>query len=812
MVATTNFLVIDTEGKDELSEIAIIDERGNVVYDAFSIDYPDAQVAHFNWYPLEKIVDDFQRLAQGKTLVFHSASHDLWILQQSFRKVKRYWPHKWPVHCTCELAKQYFPGFASYSLDQLSRNLHLRVSKQHFNRMMAHTASYDAKFTYQLYRKIMVQAALETRLKDRPNPFSSSRVDTPFQRHPDLKGIYGQEFRMLKAALLDIKGDPNHQSNGVVVTGKPGSGKTHLMMRLAEETLKTNRLLFIRQPNNAESILFHIYSRILESLVESVPGSEYNQLQYLLANSIINFLQEENIGGPLLEKCRDNPLLLYKAMGREGSETRRKSWDRLIKQIRPWWISKYGAAAYSWNILQGIMHYCRYSKEEHRFIITRWLAGYTLDAEDLAKVKLDQWDEDLNREAFSLEAIAVLSKLSLLDEPLIIIFDQLEGLGRPQNRVLLENFGEAIKEIFTHVPNSLIIFNLFPDRWVQMRDEIFDGAVIDRMSQYVVQLERPSQASLKAILQEKLKLADLGLETLFDDRDLNDILGQASIRAVINRAAAYYRYKVDGVALPPQSRQRLVESNVVESGTLTRDYSDSSEERLVRIEADICWLKEKLEVLFAHSSTGVEADVGGDLVRPDSARVDPDLDRLMDYMEKRRQEWTVRYDKPCFIDDNDDLGKLLTITRELRNFEQFDVQELRLGKRTLPEHLRIQKLKKGNVLAFLHADGRSFTPRIRNFNQLMINHSDLNFILMRDVREPQITGKVGKSEIEKLNYSRNGKFVYLQRDDRIELEVLYQLVVDIQNQDLDMGVEKAFALIRQRQPMHWLLEALFLQG
>ena len=46
----------------------------------------------------------------------------------------------------------------------------------------------------------------------------------------------------------------------------------------------------------------------------------------------------------------------------------------------------------------------------------------------------------MSKEAFSLEAIAVLGKLSLLDEPIIIVFDQLEGLGLSHNKQLLLEF------------------------------------------------------------------------------------------------------------------------------------------------------------------------------------------------------------------------------------------------------------------------------------------------------------------------------------------------------------------------------------
>jgi len=121
-------------------------------------------------------------------------------------------------------------------------------------------------------------------MENKPNPFSNSRVDTPFQNHTDLKEIFYDEFERLKSLIADIKNDvENHQSQGVVVTGEPGAGKTHLMMRLAKERLKSNRLLFIRQPNNINSVLYHIYSRVLESFVEQVPNSPYSQVEHLLA-------------------------------------------------------------------------------------------------------------------------------------------------------------------------------------------------------------------------------------------------------------------------------------------------------------------------------------------------------------------------------------------------------------------------------------------------------------------------------------------------------------------------------------------------
>lgn len=200
-------------------------------------------------------------------------------------------------------------------------------------------------------------------------------------------------------------------------------------------------------------------------------------------------------------------------------------------------------------MLKGIVKYCGYTKRELKDIATRWLAGQSLSNEEVEKVGLPNWGEDLNQEAFSLEAISVLGKLSILDEPLIIIFDQLEGLGLPHNQEILLNFGETIKEIFTHVPNSLIILNMFPERWEQFK-MTFDNSIIGRVSQSQIYLERPTSVELTAILEIKLHSSNISLEQIFSKEDLEDILEQKSIRAVLNRASDYYNHRVRQVPLP----------------------------------------------------------------------------------------------------------------------------------------------------------------------------------------------------------------------------------------------------------------------
>jgi hypothetical protein len=350
------------------------------------------------------------------------------------------------------------------------------------------------------------------------------------------------------------------------------------MMRLAKELLTVNRLLFIRQPNNSESVLYHIYSRILESFFKKVSDSPYTQLEYLLANSFVKLISSTTImtlhkrDQEILLSGRNNKLDLYQNLGAEGTQRKREYWQHIEKRTNEWWANQYGVAGYSAQILKGIVKYCSYSEPKRKELVARWLSANELTQEEAALIGLNNWNEEMSREAFSLEAISVFSKLSLLDEPLIIIFDQLEALGYEYNKRLLMSFGEAVKEIFTHVPNSLIILNLFPERWEQFK-EVFDGAVIDRVSQYQLYLQRPSNEKLREILQIKAQAIEVELESLFDSAELENILNQNSIRAILNKASDYYRHKVNKAPLPRRDENRREQEN-----------RETLQERLSRLE------------------------------------------------------------------------------------------------------------------------------------------------------------------------------------------------------------------------------------
>lgn len=817
-----DFIVIDTEGSPELREVAILDCQGQLIYEAFSAAHPGNHNIRLNLKPLKEIVQDIATISRCKRIVCHHANHDLEVLQYSFHKAQVPWID-FTVVCTWELAKQYLPHVDSYSLEHLSKYLHLKVNGRRFNSIRAHTARYDAEFTYQLYLKILEsqqQAMIQTQLHYTTNPFSSTRVDTPFQEHVDFPAVYHAEFELLKSILGDIKADPNHQSKGAIVIGEAGAGKTHLIMRMAKELLRTNRLLFIRHPNNAAHVLHHTYSRILESFAEKVAGSDRTQLELLLANSFVKILSSlkkvtsSQKGQEILAALQQNSLSLYNRLGAEDTQRHRETWQYIERHINEWWSQHYTAAGYSATLLKGIIKFCSYSDLHKKDLVRRWLAAYELEEHEAESVGLDNWQTDISREEFALEAISVFGKLSTLDEPLIIVFDQLESLGLNHNAPILESFGAAVKEILTHVPNSLIVLNLFPDRWEQFK-KFFDSSVVDRVSEYIVKLEIPSSEQLKELLSLKAKSVGIELNNLFDSAELNSILSQNSIRSVLKSAAAYFRYKVNNIPLPTDYQSSVEKLTFLESRVKQLEQVISQIVNLVQpFISDTLPSKIPLESAITTSLIN-QIEVGSSTITPINQQQvtaikggEPSVEEVIsEYLEKKKLELMDNYAKPTVINDADEVGKLAAIAEAFQLIRKLEFYPLRLGKSKLPEHLSIKTTQQEFVIGFLNASGSTFTSRIKNFNQLASNYPKIKFFLIRDARESRITGPVGLTEIEKLQHSHNGQFLLIAQEERVNFELIYSMIIDSQEKDLEVDLAMALHILTSYLSNYWLIQA-----
>lgn len=837
-----NFIVIDTEGSDTLREIAIINQDGKLIYEAF-VRTRGSTTKRLNHKPLTEIVRDLQNILPNQTIICHNVHHDRAILDKSFHKCRQQLPQAQFI-CTLELAQQKYPNLNSYQLGNLSRRFFLQVDNLYFKRVQAHRARYDAQFTLQLY----LYLTSHSRIEDKPamtvekivttpsvkNPFSSSRVDDPYQNHLDFEHIYKSQFYHLKSLVEEIKQDKeNQQSRGALILGEAGSGKTHLMMRLAKATLKTNRLLYVRQPNNPNSVMHHIYSRILESFAQKVDieGTQRTQLDLLLAHVFVNILktiQQEDKTQKLeqiIQLLQDDSLILYERLGGENTQRNRDNWKYIETKITQWWENNYSASGYAPNILKGIIKYCSYKDIKTKDKVRRWLTGNELDSQICEEIGLNNWQEDnLSKEDFALEGIRLFGQLSTLDEPLIIIFDQLEYLIHKPD--ILTSFGNALREIITHVPNSLVVVNLFPDRW-QSFQGYFDDSTIDRLSINQLILQTPSTGELKRMLAMKCERVGTTLEELFKPEDLQIILKQSSIRKVINKASDYYHYRVLNLPLPEE---------------LPRINKASVEERLVSLENALTQIALICKPLLNHNNekqlniethkninnNGLDNEKQEDIIfdfeinktestKPNDEKIKVAKNNklsqekiVLNYFEENEQLISQKYDKPNIITDDDEYGKLVTIMEAFKSYDsRIELDHLTLGNRVLPSNLLIIKDKIKLAVGFLNIGGSAFTNRIRNFNELVVSSPQTKFYLLRDEKEGEITATGGKNRIEQLNYTSNGQFMVVDKEARVIFESIYKMILDINQNDLEVSMNDAIKVVLNRYANYWLVREIF---
>ncbi|NEQ68296.1 MAG: exonuclease [Symploca sp. SIO2D2] len=807
-----DFIVIDTEGQELLREIAVVDYTGEQIYEAFVEGAVGKEEQYYNHKSLEQILQEFKAIAEGKKIVCHCAHHDRKVLQRSYNFIQEVLP-KFDWVCTYKLARMTWPYLESYSLGYLSTYLNLRVNHQYFSEEQAHLARYDALFTYQLYLQ-MTQQDIKQLLQKYPNPFVSSRVDNPFQVHPDLKTISQQQYQALKSILQGIKDDRNHQSQGVVITGEPGTGKSHLMMRLAQERLARNRLFFINYPNDPDGILFHIYSRVLESLIQRVGSTNYTQLDHLLAYFLSKIINRQNIPLPtqkeekIIKVLEQNPLEIYEALGSVGTERKRDFWKLIEKKVEQWWQFTYDCSGFSWQILKGMIRYCYYTDPKRKLLIKRWLAGFELETVELETLGLIdvRWDTQTNRETWGLEAISVISKLSLVDEPLIMVFDQLESLGLEQNSNLLLAFGSSIKELFTHIKHSLIISIMFPDSWEIFQKKL-NSSITDRQGNVKLTIQSPSRQDLEDLLNLHLQDLPVSFNEIFTPEEQKDILHQQIIRKVINRATDYYRFKRDGIPVPqlqPKAQYQTSRQTILEVSSALLKISQSVEE-----------LSKKLNSLLVQEPTTVLTSVPG--LKVETAKVVPqplvnlESQTLFDYLNRQKKYLEQEYKKSHhlkIITPSQDRGKLQTVLSTCHQIYGFDIDHLKLGRKKVPANLVLIKERQRFCVTFIYEGSSTFTNRIKNLNQLVVGNPKTYFALLRDLESPVIRGRVGQIELEKFEHCKYTTYVDFGLEHRVALELFEQMIIDIQNRDLEVDLNLALTEIANFMPNSWIIRLL----
>ncbi|PHS10626.1 MAG: hypothetical protein COA78_11250, partial [Blastopirellula sp.] len=337
------------------------------------------------------------------------------------------------------------------------------------------------------------------------------RVDTPWSKVPDLAEYNHRAYRRIKRALKQMQREQSVESSpsqGILVLGEAGTGKTHLLMRVANNLSDTNHILFVRKPNNEEAVAQHIWSNIVTSLAYSVPSSSTHcsQMDDLLAHVFSKVLipefEEDIRQGKDVEQRRRwvellqaNPFNLFSMLG-EGE--RRQANMKTIRNRTLRYLQVHSPDV-DQQIARVLITYCFVVREDRKRLLLMWLSGQDVDetaAEQLGLptswVSTEETDTDTSaqqqREEQALRAIRTIGILSTHYQPLILAFDQLEGL-RDEER-LTQRWGDVVREIFTMTPNMLIVTCIFPSLWETWFSPTLDASVTERVSQTQITLEQ----------------------------------------------------------------------------------------------------------------------------------------------------------------------------------------------------------------------------------------------------------------------------------------------------------------------------------
>jgi DNA polymerase III epsilon subunit-like protein len=135
---STKFCVLDTEGSPILREVAVVDDRGQLIFEARTPDEEDSYYSQDLVRPLPDLLRELRDLLRNRQVVAHNAAHDRAVLETSYSACGLQPPIlQWL--CTWELAQSLHPALESHALGALCDGL--GIGDEPFHRDAAHQAA-----------------------------------------------------------------------------------------------------------------------------------------------------------------------------------------------------------------------------------------------------------------------------------------------------------------------------------------------------------------------------------------------------------------------------------------------------------------------------------------------------------------------------------------------------------------------------------------------------------------------------------------------------------------------------------------------
>ena len=336
----------------------------------------------------------------------------------------------------------------------------------------------------------MTPSELKALARAQKNPFLGSVLRNGFEAPlNDVPEIHRAQRDALRHAVEDLRrtGELGLQ----VVTGEPGDGKTHLLATLRAEAeaswLRPGReqvMVPIEPLRDPDAPFGHILRGLFLGLMRPLPfvprdlGAATTPAEHILWRILRRVTCELGAAGEPL--CADVASLLSQddlsRYPTTANTLLREKWPslgpRLLREAaRLPSMSPERIDPEAWRVI------CAFPRELLAPFALRWLAGYSLADDEL---KLLGVSEPLDGEERAYRGLSSL--LHLTDVPIVLGFDQLEGVSR-LGEDAIANFLQALgDQLYTSGGRALVLLFCQAEVWSQFLGRI-QGQTRDRLLQ-----------------------------------------------------------------------------------------------------------------------------------------------------------------------------------------------------------------------------------------------------------------------------------------------------------------------------------------
>lgn len=324
-----------------------------------------------------------------------------------------------------------------------------------------------------------------------PNPFLHVRVDNAWDPVPDVAeinaGAYGKCLRLVD----DVRG--SGLSHGLLLHGQPGTGKTHLLGRLRGALEREERAWFVYVlPLTApDRFSRHILQAVAGDILRpAAGGGGLPQVTVAIARHLLGDpgARPERIAAHWHELAREHP-----------------SAPALLQALRSRLEPMASTLGLEDDVFRVVL---RFVAGVGRPKAQAWLLGRSLTEEQVEALDVGRCLDDAESAA---DAVGTLLRLAGPSFPVVLAFDQIEGLQRDaQENQLLHAFGHGVADLLAQNRN-LAVVTCCQTAFLEVLQEtlgraLYQGRVAESQSSLEPLQEEPALRLLEARLAASIDL------------------------------------------------------------------------------------------------------------------------------------------------------------------------------------------------------------------------------------------------------------------------------------------------------------------